>query len=491
MVTRVYGRIKQSASSVFQGENLKAKVFRGGAWLGGASFAEQMARFARNMILTRVLAPEAFGMMAIVMSAGSLIDTFTDIGIKDAIIQNPRGGEDRYLNAGWWMVVARGIVIYSLIFSLAPWLARFYGNPELAPLIRVALLSVLFYSFMSAGAYLGLKQMKFGKWATLYHGGGIFGVVTTVILSFYIPNVWALVIGYCAEAAGRCLLSYLLCPYLPRFRWNNDAGRDLFKFSRGLFGLSLLNLIFARADIFVLAKLYSAAELGLYSMAVYLIQTPIGFLMGLLGQTLLPTLSQIQGDEGRVNRIFLQVTSLLVMLGMPAFVFVFFCGRSVLTLMYGHPYSAAAAPLIAASAVALFNTLNGQITSVFYARGLPQLHRTCVLIMAIAMIALIYPFAKWFGFVGAQLACLVSVLLGFLFQMARLRALTRFDLSQFGKPLLLSGVISVSAVAVCLCARPFSIFASPVPNILIGTLGCLVAYGLGGALFFRSEKGTA
>lgn len=63
----------------------------------------------------------------------------------------------------------------------------------------------------------------------------------------------------------------------PSLRWNKDAARDLLRSSRGLFGLSFLNLIFARADICVLAKLYSPSALGLYTMAIYLVQTPHEF----------------------------------------------------------------------------------------------------------------------------------------------------------------------------------------------------------------------
>ena len=116
-----------------------------------------------------------------------------------------------------------------------------------------------------------------------------------------------------------------------------------------------------------------------------LVQTPTGFLMNLLGQTLLPAFSQVQEDKERTNRILIQVTSALVLIGMPALVFIIFCGHSLLTLAYGHRYGAAAGPLIVASFVALFNAVNGQVTSIFYAKGQPHLHRRCVVIMAICM----------------------------------------------------------------------------------------------------------
>ena len=148
---------------------------------------------------------------------------------------------------------------------------------------------------------MAIKQMRFKKWAIINHGGAICGVLVTIALSFFMRDVWALVVGYCSESASRCILSYIICPYLPPAKWDRDAIRDLFRFSRSLFGLSILNLIFARTDVFVLGKMRSASDLGLYTMAIYLVQTPASFVMNVLGQQILPTLSQIQENNNRMN----------------------------------------------------------------------------------------------------------------------------------------------------------------------------------------------
>jgi len=478
-------QIRHRIDAVLLGQGLKAKVLRGGVWLGGGSVGEQVLRFGRNMILARLLAPAAFGTMAIALSTASILDSLLDVGVREALIQNPQGHQRTYLNAAWWLSLGRGLIIYSLIFVIAPWISRFYGNPELSPLLRVTLLSILFHSAMSTGANLAVKQMKFSRWAAINHGGGICGIVLTVILSLFMRDVWALAIGYVAENVGRCALSYLLCPYLPSLAWDKEAARDLLRFSRGVFGLSFLNLVFGRADIFVLARLYPAASLGLYTLAVYLFQTPTSFLMNLLGQTLLPTFSQIQGDNHRVNRILFKVTSLILALGLPAAALSFFCGRSLLTIAYGQRYAAAAVPLAIAACVAVINLVNGQITTVFLAKGQPQLHRRCVAAMAATMIALIYPSVKWFGFAGAQMACLMSVLSGYSLQVERIRHITGLNLLHYGKNHLVPAIVSLFVVAVCLGSRSVPWLDHPLSNIVVGILGCLLAYALTYAAFVR------
>src|ERR1035437_9748261 len=141
---RNYDRIKVGINDLLLSDGLRAKAMRGGTWLGAGGITEQASRFARNMILTRLLAPSAFGAMAIVMSSSAIVGSLTEVGLKAAVIQNSRGGEKAYLDAGWWMAMGRAISTYVIIFALAPWVAHFYGNAELSALLRMALLSVLF-----------------------------------------------------------------------------------------------------------------------------------------------------------------------------------------------------------------------------------------------------------------------------------------------------------------------------------------------------------
>ena len=488
LLARFYEKIKGQLLSA-EG-SLKGKVFRGGAWLGVGSLTEQVVRFARSIVLARLLAPEAFGIMAVVLSASTLIHSLTDIGVREAVIQNPRGGEDEYIDSAFWLALGRSAALAASIALLAPWLAKFYGNAELTPLLRVAALSVLIDGAWSPRMYIAIKQLKLSRFALITHGGGIGGVIFTVILSYLIRDVWALVIGAVVESFIRVMLSYVFYPYWPHLGWHREATRELLKFSRGLFGLSFLNLIYAKTDIFVLAKLYSPAQLGLYSMAVYLAQVPTGFIMNLLGQTMMPTFAHIQGDEARENRILLRVTSMIFILGMPVVLFVYFCGRSVLDLAFGGRYSDAAPALVAAAVVSVLGLANGQVTTVFYARGLPKLHRVCVVLMALTMIALIYPFAKFFGTVGGQLACVAACAAGWLFQVARIKSITDLSMGQyFGSFFAGLGISSVVAM-VCLGQRATG-WRGPVVNIAFGVIGCAAAYALAGVIYLRRAEQAA
>lgn len=477
--------VRNLPKKLMSGGSLRSHVFRGGTWLGIGSVFEQVFRLGRSVLLARLLAPEAFGVMAIVYSASAVVDMLAEIGVREAIIQNPKGQDDRFVNSAWWLAFGRGVGIYALLFVAAPWIANFYGNPDLVPLMRVALLGIVFSGAQSSKAYVALKEMKFKQWTILQSGGGVCGSLVVVALAFWVRSVWALAIGYAAENCIRCIASYVICPFRPRLELDRESVRDLLHFSRGVFGLSFLNLIFSRADIFVLGKLYPAAQLGIYTMAVYLIQVPTSFLMSVLSQTLMPSFARIQGDYTRINRILVRVTSVVLIFGMPALIFIILSSKSLLSLLYGSRYVPASSSLTIAALVAVVNLINNLITMVFYATGRPYLHRRCVLIMAILMVALIYPAAHQFGLVGGQLAALAAVVVGYLSQLVDMRRLTRLDLSGYSKSFPFVAAVFCGVLGILWGVRQLVVANQPFVGLGFGTLAAVLALSLCGKALLR------
>lgn len=476
MTVRIFKDIRLSAGRFLGSESLRAKATRGGLWLGGASVGEQASRFTRNMLLARLLAPSSFGAMAIVLSSSSLIASLSDVGMWPAVIHHPQGGDDKYLNAAWWMGLIRAVGLYLIVFIAAPWIANFYGNPELSGLFRLTLVGTLFDGLLSPRAKLAHKEMRFARHAVINNGGAICGVILTIILAFLLRNVWALAIGFCAENAFRCILSYILYPGLASFKYDREAYKALFKFSRGMFGLSFLNLIFARTDIFVIGKMYSASELGLYTLAVNLAQTPASFLINTVSSTLLPAFSRVQTDRERGRRILSEVTSWTILLGLPAVATIGLCAPSLLRIAYGGKYSAASSALVIACGVAILNLLNSLITTQFFAIGRPELHRRAVAASAITMAIACYPACLMLGPVGGQAAAMLAIMVGYGLQISRSRDTSGAKSLQYGKAIPLAALVSVAVVALGIGVQHLGLGVTPVANIGIAFAACLLAY---------------
>ena len=469
------------------GERLRARALAGGTWLAGGSLTSQAFRLARNIVLARLLAPQSFGAMAIVLSIGSMMDAFTEVGTREAVIQSPRGSEAGFLNAAWWFAAVRGVASYGLIFVLAPGVASFYHDTELTALIRVALLAIVFRGVMSPASFLSLKAMDFKRWAGLQYGSAIVGSLVTVALAIPFPSVWALCIGFAAEYAVLCLASYIWFAFLPKLRIDKSSLQELWKFSRGVLGLSFLNLIYVRADVFVLGKVISGEQLGIYSLVISSAQAASTFLLNYQGQILLPLFSQLQGNVERTNGILAKGASIVSILFIPALIFTFFSGRTVLTLMYGSIYATAFWPLVLAVATMFLNVLNAQITTVFYAVGRPQLHRTCVLLMVVVMAVLIYPASSYWQMAGAQGAALIAMIVGYAIQIGQLRTLHGLRLAVDVKKLGLQLAGPLVVLTIAIAVRNSIAVSSPAQNLLLGSVLSISAVLCGGWILLRTS----
>ena len=475
MIKQKVKKLNTHLGELAVGQSLKAKVTLGTLWLGGGSTFEQGLRFIRNMILTRILAPEVFGIMAIILAVKMAVQSMTEVGIKKAVIQNPRGGEKTYLNGAWWLSLIRGILIYVVAYFAIPWIANFYENPQLTLLMRIGFLSILLDGLTSPRAYVAIKKMNFKHWMIIFHGGSALGIVTAVILAFFMRNAWALVIGLAVESLARCVLSYVVCPFCPGIHFNKRDLHALFKYVRGVFGLGILYFIFMRADVFVIGKLCSRSDLGLYSMALALAQTPFQLITALMDQMAMPVFSKIQNDNQRINQVIMLITAIILYTCFPLLVFLILHGGDVLHLIYGAQYARVAVPFALIFCTWLIRFCSMPIVQLYFALGRPELHRAFTGIRTICILVLIYHSVKWFGLVGAAAASLIAMIIGYIFQIIRLHKLTKLDLFKYS--MIFIRTIALSCFILIIWAVVHSSFVStPIIRMIPGALGCLLVY---------------
>jgi lipopolysaccharide exporter len=469
-----------------KGSTVTAKIVRGGAWLGAGSAGEYGLRFARNMILARILAKEAFGLMAIVLSVCSLFQVLTGLWIKESVVQNPRGTEKTFLNGVWFLAMGRALLLLTGAYFLAPWIAEFYESPNLVDLIRVAFFSVLFQGSISPRAYVAIKQMDYRKWVIVQQGGGILGVTTTIVLALYLKSVWALALGYVAENAARCLLSYIVCPFLPTIRFEKRDIDSLFAFSRGMIGMPVLMLIYTEGSTFVTGKLCSKEFLGLFALTLSLARIP-GMFGQMLVDLLLPSFSQMQQQDERLNHNLLRVTSVITFVAGPALVATALFGEEILTLVYGPAYAKGSVALSLLFANEMMLTCNIPIASLFVARGQPALLRQFSLVRALLMVCIAYPAIKQYDIIGAAATPLLAMCLAYGLQLRALRTLTGLRASDYIAVFMRSALLSIPPVVSWLVFK--LVLHEPAKWVpVVWTVGLTaVFYAILGVIIFRHE----
>jgi O-antigen/teichoic acid export membrane protein len=279
-------------------KTLKDFVLRGSMWTLGGHGIAQLLRFGRSLVLTRLLAPEAFGVMAIVWAVMFALEMFSDIGVGGAIVRDKRGDDPDFLNTAWTMQLARGIILWLIACSLAYPMSVFYNNSELLELIPIAALTVLISGFSSTSIHTSARHMIYGRITLLNLINEVLACAVVIIWAYLSPSAWALVGG---ALVGRLFLTLASHKYLPgirnRLRWDISSFKVLFQFGKWVFLSSALHVLYAQSDKLMLGKYISLERLGVYSIAVLLSESVSNIIYKLIHGVFYPAFSRVVQTE--------------------------------------------------------------------------------------------------------------------------------------------------------------------------------------------------
>jgi O-antigen/teichoic acid export membrane protein len=421
----LFNKLRKAISNkiaLIQGSSLKARSARGSLILATGSFFERGMGLVRTMILARILAPGDFGLMAIVMSVLAVLSSLTDIGVQQSIIRHPEGNQKGYLNVAWWIQVARAAGLFIAAFLIAPTICRFYGKPELLNLLRVSFLVVIFGGFTSPCLYLLDKEFRFVKALCLMQGSSLLGTVVAIILAFYMRSVWILVIAQLVQSGAQCLLSHILCPFRPMLEIDRRYFKDVLSFGRGMAGLSFLTIISMQTDVFVMGKLLTSKQVGMYALALSLAQQPMLLFARTIGRVLLPAFAEKQNDKKALRSALVRILKSILLFGVPLSVLAALGAKTILSVIYGAQYSVVAVPFALLCFAMLFYVQAVVLSQIYMGIGMPHLQRRYVILLAGLIICLIYPGIKLFGLAGAAGVLLFSHCVAVLMQIAWMRS---------------------------------------------------------------------
>jgi len=484
-------------SKLVKGQSLFFRCFRGGAVLGVGTAVERGMRFVINMILARLLAPDQFGLMALVFAAIGLYETLTEVGVRQSVIQNKNGEAVEFLNVAWWFSSIRGAVLYFIGILTASQVAGFYNEPSLAPMLRVAFLTMLFQGLTNPNLYVLEKRMQFGRYVWIVQGSAILGNLICIGMAFCIPNVWALVVGVVAQAFLRCVGSFVLCPFRLSFQFDRSSWNEIFRFSRRMAGLPILTYLFTQADILVMGKMVNADILGMYSLVLSLVSIPKMLFTNIANPLILPVLAAAQDSQLTLQNHLLKMTRLLFLFGLPIATCLAVFSGSILTVVYGEQYTQVSLSFSILCFYVLIYLSGALIVSVYLALGRPDVHRYFTIIRVVLMGLFLYPAIVWFGPTGAAAARLLCLILPGIVQQINLSRLINLSLLQYILTLKEGVLLSIVIFPVSLYLRNLS--ETPIIQIVIAAGLCVLVwlYILWGKresirnLFIRKNSSTA
>ena len=324
--------------------SLKKQAIRGTIWTVAGYGMSQVLRFGSNLILTRLLMPELFGLMALVQVFITGLNLFSDIGIRPSIIRSDRGDDPVFLNTAWTIQVIRGFGLWIGCLIIALPVANYYDDSRLIWLIPLVGLSTIISGFNSTSLASLNRHLKVGKLAVFELSIQVVSLAILIVWAWLSPTIWALVGGNLISLLLMALWSHQLNSGKPNsFAWNKDVVREIASFGKWIFVSTAMTFLASQADRILLGKFFSLEVLGIYVVAFTFADIPRQVSLKIGTKVIYPAISRLINLSRTELKAKIAKKRWQMLMMLAAIVAVLFCfGDIVILQLYDERYKPAA-----------------------------------------------------------------------------------------------------------------------------------------------------
>lgn len=397
-------------------------VINSSIWVFGGQMGGQILRLVSNLIMTRLLVPEMFGVMAMANTIIVGLQLCSYFGIQHNIIQSSRGDERIFLDTAWVLQILRGILIWlaALCLGFVLYLANkydvlpagsAYADNSLPLIIATLAFQPLISGFESTKLAVASRHMQVAKLTIIDIGCQSFGLITMIVMAMVKPTIWALVFGTLVGALARTLISHFLLKGVNnRFAWESSAYKEVFGFGKWILLTTLLGYFVRSSDKLILASLISSQLLGIYTIAIFVNNALQEISSKWASAVTYPVMSKVY-RERPADLIHVYYKFRLpfdfVMLFLCGFLF--HAGHVITDVLYDSRY-ASAGHMIEILAVWLLGSRTIIAEHCYLVVGKSSLSVPMNLLQLVALFAFIVPAYKHFGMDGALYVIALSIL---------------------------------------------------------------------------------
>ncbi len=318
-------------------EDIKQKAVKGVFWSFCERFGSLLILFTANVVLARMLTPEDFGLVGILMAFVMISQILIDGGLGNALIQRQKittidSSTVFYTN------IAVAIVCYGALFFGANAIAAFYDQELLSQLIKVLGLVVVVDAFGAVQNNLLMKNVDFKRITIVKVGAALFSTVIAIVAAILGMGVWSLVLQYMAFSIVKTLLLWLLSSWRPVLVFSKVSFMDLFGYGAKLLFASLLSEAYRNLQVLIIGKFFPKAEVGYYSQAKHLQDVPVGAIVTIVNQVTFPVFSQLQDDKEQLVRGLRRSLKILTFLNFPLMMCLVIMAKSIFLLVLGEQW---------------------------------------------------------------------------------------------------------------------------------------------------------
>jgi O-antigen/teichoic acid export membrane protein len=303
----------------------------------------QLIRFASNVVLSRLVSPDTFGMAALVFLVLQGFDLFSDIGIGLVITRSERGDDESFLNSIWTLQVLRGFGLFAVGLLLASPIAHLYDAPSLSIVLMVAATQSLIAGFNATSLQTFRRHMMSDRLVAIEIAAQLVSVTIMLAYAYRDGSVWAMIAGSLAGGTARLVASHVVQPgRANRIRFDRNDVREVLDFGRWVLGSSAVYFAGRQGDRLLLAHYLGFESLGLYSLAIGLSDAIGGVVERISHNVIYPMLSRSRSsDRTEFRRTYYRMRLYLDFVAQPLLGALFVLGQLIVDLIWDDRYSAA------------------------------------------------------------------------------------------------------------------------------------------------------
>ncbi|MCX5811620.1 MAG: lipopolysaccharide biosynthesis protein [Proteobacteria bacterium] len=436
--------------------SLHKRVIESGFWIFVLRVANQILSLIKMVILARILTPHDFGLAAVAMLTISTLEAFSQTGFQAALIQKEKSVRE-YLDSAWITAIARGAVLFSVIYFIAPRVSIFFNVSEATPIIRTVALILLIQGFNNIGVIYFQKDLEFKKEFMYQISGTFVEFIVAVSVSLLLKNVWGLVFGLLAGNCTTLIASYLLHPYKPHFYFDFKKIKDLLNFGVWVFGSSILIFLTSNGDNMVVGKMLGVSMLGLYQMSYRFGNLPTTEITHMVSKIAFPTYSKLKNDLIQLRDAYLKVLQFTLFFSFCAGGLMFSLADEFTKIILGDKWLPMVMPLKILVFAGMARSVSATAGPILYATGQPIIDTKMQTLRFFILAILIYPLTSKGGLIGASIAVFISELassIGFTFFAIKRTYCGVWKFIRILYPLLINLFITICLISVLRNALP-------------------------------------
>lgn len=310
----------------------KGKVISNFIWRFAERCGAQLVSFVVSIVLARLLEPSVYGTVALVTVFTTILQVFIDSGLGTALIQKKNADDLDYSSVFYFNFVVC-IILYLGMFIAAPYIAKFYGNMSLIPVIRVISLTLIISGVKNIQQAYVSSNMLFKRFFFSTIGGTIVSAFIGIFMAYIGMGVWALVAQQLSNAMIDTMILWITVKWRPKAVFSWERLKSLLAYGWKLLVAVLLDTVYNNLRNLVIGKMYSSADLAFYNQGDKFPKIIVTNINTSIDSVLLPTLSSEQDNKARVKEMTRRAIKTSTYIMAPLMMGLAFCAKTVVELV--------------------------------------------------------------------------------------------------------------------------------------------------------------